>query len=153
MVSFSDDVQESTWKIIDTYFRSNEYYFTRHHLDSYNDFVLNRIPYIVETLNPFVILKEALRIEVEVDHTTITMSPPKYGPDQKFLYPNIARLENRSYTADLRATMRIKYYENDKLVAEKEFKDKKFGSIPILVHSKLCYLYGLSPESLQKLGE
>lgn len=153
MVSFSDDVQENTWKIIDTYFRSNEYYFTRHHLDSYNDFVLNRIPYIVETLNPFVILKEALRIEVEVDHTTITMSPPKYGPDQKFLYPNIARLENRSYTADLRATMRIKYFENDTLVSEKEFKDKKFGSIPILVHSKLCYLHGLSPESLTKLGE
>lgn len=81
------------WKVIDTYFKSNEYYFTRHHIDSYNDFVLNKLPYIIDTLNPFIILKEdsAYRVEVSVDKNVV-LGNPVYDSD-KLLYPNVARLQ------------------------------------------------------------
>ena len=141
------------WKVIDTYFKSNEHYFTRHHLNSYNDFVLNKIPYIIDTLNPFIILKEdsQFRVEVEIDKN-INVCNPLYD-DDKLLYPNVARLQNLNYFCDLKTDIVISYYEKDKLVHRDVFDNKKIGSIPILLHSNLCYLRGLNTKTLQELGE
>lgn len=142
------------WKVIDTYFKSNEFYFTRHHLNSYNDFVLNKIPYIIDTLNPFIILKEnsQFRVEVTIDKN-INLCNPVYDDDHKLLYPNVARLQNRNYFCDLRSDITVTYFENNKKVQEDVFSNKKIGSIPILLHSRLCYLNGLGVDSLQELGE
>jgi DNA-directed RNA polymerase II subunit RPB2 len=141
------------WKVIDTYFKSNEYYFTRHHIDSYNDFVLNKLPYIIDTLNPFVIIKEdsAYRVEVSVDKN-VFLGNPVYDSD-KLLYPNVARLQNKNYFCDIRTDITVKYFNEDKLVNTDVFKAKKIGSIPILLHSRLCYLNGLNTETIQNLGE
>jgi DNA-directed RNA polymerase II subunit RPB2 len=141
------------WKVIDTYFKSNEYYFTRHHIDSYNDFVINRVPYIIETLNPFIVIKEdsTFRVEVNVDKN-ITICNPLFD-DDNLLYPNIARLQNRNYFCDIKTDITIQYFENDKLMNTDVFKNKKIGSIPILLHSKLCYLNGLDVKTIQDLGE
>ena len=89
-------VQQDIWKVIDTYFKSNPYYFTRHHIDSYNDFVFNKIPYIVDNLNPFIVLKETLRVEVWIDAKSLVVKPPTYAKDDEDapLYLNVARLEN-----------------------------------------------------------
>ena len=46
------------WNIINSYFNSNNYYFTSSQIESYNDFVLNKIPYTIKTLNPFTMLKK-----------------------------------------------------------------------------------------------
>jgi DNA-directed RNA polymerase II subunit RPB2 len=141
------------WKVIDTYFKSNEYYFTRHHIDSYNDFVVNKIPYIIQTLNPFIILKEDSKFRVEVNVSEkVNVCNPTYDSG-KLLYPNTARLQNRNYFCDLRTDIEVIYYENDQVVHTDSFKNKKIGSIPILLHSKLCYLKGLDVQSLQSLGE
>jgi DNA-directed RNA polymerase II subunit RPB2 len=141
------------WKVIDTYFKSNEYYFTRHHIDSYNDFVINKIPYIIQTLNPFVVLKEDgnFRVDVNVSEN-VKVCNPTYESD-KLLFPNVARLQNKNYFCDLRTDIEVSYYEKDVLVHTELFKNKKIGSIPILLHSKLCYLKGLDVKSLQDLGE
>lgn len=147
------------WKVIDTYYRSNSYYFTRHHIDSYDDLVFNKIPYIVSNLNPFVVLKDNLRIETTVHRESVVALPPTYlksveDGERAPLYPNVARLQNRSYLADLRADVTVAYYdESDEKVNEKHFKNKRIGSIPVLLHSKLCYLRGLNTEQLRKLGE
>ena len=55
-----------SWNIIDVYFRSNKLFLTKHHLESYNDFVLSKIPYIIDTLNPITILKEDKYYKIEV---------------------------------------------------------------------------------------
>lgn len=146
------DKKENVWKIIDTYFQTNKYYISRHHLNSYDDFVFNKIPYIIDTLNPFVILKDDLRIEVAVDVKTLDIVPPKLS-DGKLLYPNVARLQNKSYTADIFADVVISYYEKDTLAKEKKFSKKKIGNIPILLHSKLCYLHNLNFKTLREVGE
>ena len=33
-----------TWDVVDNYFKFNKKYLTKHHLDSFNDFVINKIP-------------------------------------------------------------------------------------------------------------
>ena len=141
------------WKVIDTYFKSNQYYFTRHHIDSYNDFVINKIPYIIETLNPFIIVKEdsAYRVEVTVD-PNIKIINPVYDTD-KMMYPNVARLQNKNYFCDIVTNVTIRYFQKDEKVQEDVFDDKKIGSLPILLHSKLCYLNGLDIKTLRDLGE
>ena len=37
--------EEDTWDTINSYFRDIKYYITRHQLDSYNDFIINKIAY------------------------------------------------------------------------------------------------------------
>lgn len=143
--------KQDVWKIIDTYFQTNEYYITRHHINSYNDFVFDKIPYIIETLNPFIILKDDLRIEVNIDSKSLDIISPKNGED--VLYPNVARLHNKNYRADIKADIHIKYFENEKLTNERRFENRKIGSLPILLHSKLCYLNNLDSNKLQQLGE
>ena len=145
------DKNKDVWKIIETYFQTNEYYISRHHINSYNDFVFNKIPYIIDTLNPFIILKDDVRVEVNIDSKSIDIQPQKNG--ENILYPNVARLENKNYRADIKANILIKYFQEDKIVNEKIFKNKKIGSIPILLHSKLCYLNNLDFDTLQQLGE
>ena len=39
-----DLLKKDNWKIIDSYFRDNNNYLVKHHLDSYNDFIINKIP-------------------------------------------------------------------------------------------------------------
>lgn len=146
------------WKIIDVYFRSNKLFLTKHHLQSYNDFVLNKIPYIIDTLNPITILKEDkdYKIEVIIDKNYRIQNPKI---DDEILLPNTARMQNMNYFAELISTVTVNYFTFDhsknsyNLNSSKEFKDKIFGKIPILVHSKFCYLNGLSNESLSDIGE
>ena len=46
------------WNIINSYFKDEKYYFTKSQIDSYNDFILNKLPYTINTLNPFTMLKD-----------------------------------------------------------------------------------------------
>ena len=46
------------WNLIDTYFRENKHYLTKHHIDSYNDFIINKIPQTFKQYNPQIIYKE-----------------------------------------------------------------------------------------------
>ena len=141
------------WKIIDTYFTNNQYYLTRHHIESYNEFVSDKIPYIIKTLNPFIIVKDNSKYKIEVNISEkVTILPPKYD-DESVLYPNLARLHNKNYFCDLLSDITIKYYDNTKLVNEHKFESKKIGSIPIMLHSNLCYLHNLGNDDLQQLGE
>ena len=52
----SDLNEEDIWKVIYSYFEdiddNKNYYLTNHHLDSYNDFVLNKIPQTFKENNP-----------------------------------------------------------------------------------------------------
>ena len=45
------------WELITKYFELNKYFITRHHLDSYNDFIDHMIPKVILTLNPITIYK------------------------------------------------------------------------------------------------
>ena len=54
--------EQDTWKIIDSYFEKNPNYLTKHHLDSYNDFITNKIPQTFQQYNPQILYKELIEI-------------------------------------------------------------------------------------------
>ena len=69
---------EDTWHVIDTYFNSNPYFLTKHHLESWNDFVSNKIVGTIKVLNPFIILKnqENGKIQHEINIFVGGIEPP-----------------------------------------------------------------------------
>ena len=47
------ELKKLDWTIINSYFNNDHYYFTNSQINSYNDFISNRLPYTIKTLNPF----------------------------------------------------------------------------------------------------
>ena len=47
-----------SWDVIDSYFKSNSNYLTNHHIESFNDFISNKIPIIISQYNPQILYKE-----------------------------------------------------------------------------------------------
>ena len=52
------NIKKDTWDVIDSYFKSNEQYLVKHHQDSFNDFINNKIPLTFEQYNPQILYKE-----------------------------------------------------------------------------------------------
>ena len=52
------DLENDTWEVINSYFRDIPNNLVRHHIDSYNDFIQNKIPQILANTskNPPIIL-------------------------------------------------------------------------------------------------
>ena len=46
------NLEQDIWKIIYSYFDNNKYYMTNHHLDSFNDYILNKIPQTLKENSP-----------------------------------------------------------------------------------------------------
>lgn len=162
------DYFQDTWKVIDTFFRTTPYYITKHHIDSWNDCVSQRIVNTIKVLNPFVILKNqedgktAHEINVYVggeQGTDVFITKPTYvdKDQQRLLYPNEARLRDLTYQGDLYANIVVEYItrENDAIVSQetKLFKNVKIGAIPIMLHSNLCILNNQPFSVLREMGE
>ena len=52
------DYDNDTWDVIDNYFETNTNYLTRHHLDSFNNFIFEKIPQTFSQYNPQILYKE-----------------------------------------------------------------------------------------------
>ena len=156
------------WKLIDEYFKSNEHYISQHHIHSFNDFIENKIPYMIKTLNPFTILKtdEAGEkkhvINVYMggrDGTHISLSRPctdDVTGHPVLMYPNVARMQDHTYACQLFADVLLEYttYENgEEVVFESEEKSIPVGMIPIMLQSKPCILHEKTKGELNELGE
>lgn len=159
---------DDTWSVIDSYFKTNPYFLSRHHLDSYNDFVSNRTLQTVRALNPIIVIKNQeggkLQHEVEVyvggtrsDEIYLTKPTIVENNEQRIMYPNEARLKDFTYQAEMYANILIRYITKesgtDKYVVEKVFDAVKIGAIPIMLHSKLCVLHDTPPDVRREMGE
>ncbi len=160
------------WKVIDTYFSSFKYYISKHHLESYNYFVKNSIPYIIKTLNPFTTLKNDqttnnLKHEINVyiggkSGDNIYINKPFIYDNEatRVLFPNEARLKDYNYISELAVDILVEFIYHDKLdkkgnpeKCEKIFEKIKIGSIPIMLHSDICVLNNQKNNVLQEMGE
>jgi DNA-directed RNA polymerase II subunit RPB2 len=165
----SSKVLEIDWNVINTYFNSFRYYITKHHLDSYNNFISNTIPTTIKNLNPIQTYKKD-ETETYFKHEIKTYIGGKNG-DQIFLskpylyddnntrilFPNEARLKDLNYVADLRVSIYIEYkYTNQKkeeFVKSVLYNNIKIGSIPIMLHSDICVLNNQKELILKEMGE
>lgn len=143
-----------------------------HHIESMNDLYVNGIPQIITQI--FKVEKdiensrtntpedlEIDKINVVVKFTDVFLSRPTmvnyFSGKEEVLYPKVALLEDKTYSANLRVNATIKataYLKNGTTkVKEDEIKNFKICRIPIMVRSVMCNTYGCSKESLINLKE
>ena len=161
-----DNYDRLIWKIIDTYFKSDPRQLVKHHIDSYNLFFNSQINNIFRENNPLKIRYKKIEgtddYEYECDmylggvggDKVYIGKPTIYdNTQQKYMYPNEARLRNMNYGAsiniDVDVNIRIKGAEPKNMTLPQIY----LGKFPIMVQSDLCILNKLSKELRFNLGE
>ena len=162
-----------TWKIIDSYFQDNPDFLTKHHLSSYNHFMLVDLPHIIKSNNPIISIQET-----ETDKTQILKGeifiggknsdkiyygkPTIYDEDRPekmhYMYPNEARLRNMTYGVSIHVDIDIvvSYLDPSRKTVIQELVELThiyFGRFPIMLQSKLCVLHGMEPMVRFNMGE
>ena len=161
------DYLSDTWKVLDSYFKSDKYFLTKHHLASYNDFVANKIVNTISALNPIITIKTTPDVTHEVyvyiggiHGQKIYINKPTIveNGEQRLLYPNEARLRDMTYQSEIFADIFVKYITKEiggagEQMIEENFLGVKIGAIPIMLHSNLCVLNNQSLAIVREMGE
>jgi DNA-directed RNA polymerase subunit B len=109
---------------------------------SFNNFIETRMQEIVDELS------EGLPVEdFEIKLGKVRVDKPNIveaDGSSKFITPAEARLRNLSYTAPIRIEITIKYE------GQVETAEVELGRIPVMVKSKVCNLWGMTPNELIK---
>jgi DNA-directed RNA polymerase beta subunit len=125
----------------------------KQHLDSYNDFVENQLQSIINEQTS----KDGTKGVIESDHGVmiklgkVRLERPRIleaDGSHRRITPMEARLRNQSYQA--RVMLGLTLIQDG---VEKESEEIYIGNLPVMIKSKLCYIYGLSEEELVELGE
>jgi DNA-directed RNA polymerase II subunit RPB2 len=173
-----DDARQLAMYLIDTYFKTQAYPFTKHHIDSYDQFLGKDLPALIRAANPILILKDKIpntdeyRYKVEIfiggeDGSAIEIGSPTVAlqntEEVRLLFPNEARLRNLTYSSLVMADIvcRISISATDPkqpgLVDvqrhERTFAKFPLFRIPIMLHSRYCNLHGKAAEFLEEAGE
>jgi len=172
------NLETETWEVINSYFRDTPNYLVRHHIDSYNDFIQNKIPQIFKNTakNPqtkiVLIDKDDYEYIIHLhfggrnhDKYKITKPTIKDYPSGEIrqLYPNEARLKNLTYGIDVFYSIDIDFtlkkndtviFENVPIAPTSHFLDNiHLGKIPIMLKSDVCVLSEASNDMLAQMGE
>lgn len=172
-----DTAQKAARSIIDRYYRTTSYPYTRHHLDSFDQFLQKDLPSIIQANNPIILVKDLLdpkdntyRYVTKIyiggkDGTKIEIGTPTVSlqntEEVRLLFPNEARLRNLTYSSTVYADIdvSITYTEIEggvkitKEIDPEPFQHYPLFSIPIMLHSKYCVLHNKPGEFLRQAGE
>jgi len=160
-------------RLLDQYFQTTSYPYTRHHLDSFNQFLETDLPAIIHSQNPLIVVKDLIKgtnnyeytVEIYVgglDGKGLSVGTPTLqhmgGEEVRLLFPNEARLRNLTYSAGVYADLlvRVKFArgaEGEPSVKEITLPKFPLFEIPVMLHSKPCLLYNKPNEFLQSVGE
>ena len=181
ILSPSDISRNISRHIIDTYFKTTAYPYTRHHINSYDQFLNKDVVSIIQSNNPILILKDLIdetdntyryRVEIfvggetgtEIEIGTPTLSL-NAGRDIRIMFPNEARLRNLTYASSVFVNLLVKInYTEIELPSKRKktvelvippdtFQRVEFFKIPIMLHSKYCILHRKPKEFLYQAGE
>ena len=164
--------EDIIWNIIDRYFKDNPDFLTKHHLNSYNDFINKGIPTIFRENNPIKILKEQDEKTKEFKLQCFLYLGGKNGDKiyygkpiiydennyKHYMFPNEARLRNMNYSFSIHYDIEVQFsifneatenYENTNINIERQL----LGRFPIMLKSDLCILKGLDKETCFNMGE
>ena len=163
--------------LLDRYFKTTPYPYTRHHIDSYDQFMATDLIHIVQSKNPILILKDLLpqeentyqyKVEIFVggeSGTELEIGTPTHlvGDTPRLLFPNEARLRNLTYASPVTANLLVRitytrFVGRDKIVTRLDppadaFQKVPLFQIPIMLHSKLCALHDKPAGFLKEAGE
>jgi DNA-directed RNA polymerase II subunit RPB2 len=131
-----------SWDTIEKYFRDNENFLVKHHMDSYHEFIATRIKYTIQTLNnsaSFTMLKyeketNKLKHRVQIfiggiNGDEIFIGKPVIQDEDgntRALLPNEARIRDLDYMADIYCNVLIKSkgYNIRKNIAREDTRGK-----------------------------
>ena len=173
------NLNADTWDVIGSYFRDTPNPLVRHHIDSYNDFIQNKIPLIFQNLSklpPFILIdnndnNKTYEIKIyyggkNSNKYSFTKPTIKSFPsgDIKQLYPNEARLKDITYGADFYYSIDVEIsiklngeiiegYDHILLPSAPYLENIYLGNIPIMLKSDLCVLKGHTDELISQMGE
>jgi DNA-directed RNA polymerase II subunit RPB2 len=176
MALTGDESRELSRTLIDRYFRTVPYPYTRHHIDSFDQFLQQDLISIVRAQNPILILKDLInektntykyKVEIFVggeDGTQIEIGTPTISlqntDEVRVLYPNEARLRNLSYCSTVYADIIVKITYTtttgqvlDLSPSVETFQKWPLFKIPIMLHSRYCILNNKPREFLREVGE
>ena len=141
------------WKTIESYFLSNPYNLTQHHLNSYNNFFDNEIFQIIKEKNPIKITKnfdetlDDFKFKVDIYIGGINGDKLYYGKpiiydenQTHYMYPNEARLRNMNYgfTVHYDVLVKSSYDEIKKLLSWLEWDWDEAYLHPHLSHREIA---------------
>ncbi len=176
MALSGDEARELSRELIDRYFRTVSYPYTRHHIDSFDQFLQQDLISIIKSQNPILILKDLInektstykyKVEIYVggeNGNAIEIGTPTISlqntEEVRVLFPNEARLRNLTYASQVYADIIVKItYTNsagavqDLSPPPETFQKMPLFKIPIMLHSRYCILHGKPKEFLREAGE
>lgn len=150
----ANEFQKYTWTAINSYFEDNNGQSLIHHqVESFNDFILNKLDEIIKGFNEIDIYHKysytmeqfEYHISMNIINPVIT-KPTIYEKDgsTKPMTPMEARQRNFSYSSSLYVDIEIenKWLDdnNETQVSHKTLKNVCIGKIPIMIGSNYCNL-------------
>jgi DNA-directed RNA polymerase II subunit RPB2 len=177
-IPIKDDARQLATYLLDTYFKTQKYPFTKHHIDSYDQFLGKDLTAMIKAQNPILVLKDKIpnsddykyKVEIFVggqDGSKIEIGAPTVAlqntEEVRLLFPNEARLRNLTYSSLVLAEIVCKVSITiidpkqpglpDIQVQERIFEKFPLFRIPIMLHSGYCNLHNKSAEFLEEAGE
>jgi DNA-directed RNA polymerase II subunit RPB2 len=176
MALTGDEARELSRTLIDRYFRTVAYPYTRHHIDSFDQFLQQDLTSIIKSQNPILILKDLInektstykyKVEIFVggeDGTAIEIGTPTISlqntDEVRILFPNEARLRNLTYASQVYADIIVKITYTtatgqvlDLSPSVETFQKWPLFKIPIMLQSRYCILNNKPKEFLREVGE
>jgi DNA-directed RNA polymerase II subunit RPB2 len=155
------------WHAVKAYFTNGVHRLVDHQIDSFEDFVRNKLPLIIQSTAPITVWHEQdptlkkYKYEFRLSFEKVTYMKPRIQEATgriKPMLPMEARVRNFTYSAqmyaDVRFTARIykgatlEQYDEDSRV----FEGISLGKLPVMLGSSLCLLKDY-PLSLEQYGE
>ena len=160
---------EDSWSIIDSHFTQyGNKIFIKHQLDSYNDFIINKIADIISQSNPLVVYHELIedlnkyKYEIQIRFNNSYFTEPIITENDGStipMTPQQARLRNFTYSAPLYIDVEVKTIERsgenyENIITDTNIlKNINIGKIPIMLRSAFCRLNKRDNTSNNDIGE
>jgi DNA-directed RNA polymerase II subunit RPB2 len=118
-----DEARELSERLLKLYYNTVDYPWTRHHIDSYDQFLSSDLPAMIRTSNPITVLEEqigatgeyAYKAEIFVgglEGNKLYIGTPtlnlQHSSEVRLLFPNEARLRNLTYGSIVQADIYIR---------------------------------------------
>ena len=155
------------WDAVNAYFANGIRRLVDHQVDSFEDFVRNKLPLIVQSTAPITVWHEQdevtkkYKYEFRLSFENVTYLKPRLQEATgrvKPMLPMEARVRNFTYAAQMHADIRFvaRTYKGEKLDTYDEefrvFEGISMGKLPVMLGSSLCLLREY-PAPLSDLGE
>tara|TARA_B100000795_G_scaffold253626_1_gene223929 strand:- start:10 stop:3633 length:3624 start_codon:yes stop_codon:yes gene_type:complete len=162
-------LEEDIPVILKSYFdQNNGKILIRHQLDSYNDFIRDKIPSIISQANPLIVYNDydeknnKYKYEIQVRFQDVCFTEPiitENDGSSCAMTPKEARLRNFTYSSPLFINVEVNSIERSGENLQNIIKNKKIlkniniGKIPIMLKSDFCVLNDRTTESDKDKGE